>query len=81
MSIPPGDCWLQCWQAVKRVRVSQWNDRAVFASQKARLEHSALSMAVLCQRVVDSATRICEPHQAAHLRYVFASRYASAGLC
>lgn len=44
--------WDQSWAAIKAVWASKWNARAVSSFRKARLDHSKLQMAVLCQPVV-----------------------------
>ncbi|KAK9830544.1 hypothetical protein WJX72_012386 [[Myrmecia] bisecta] len=47
--------WDSMWAAVTRVWASKWNERAVVSMRKARLEHAALRMAVLCQHVIPAA--------------------------
>ncbi len=44
--------WEPCWDAIRKVWASQWNDRAYIALDKAGLDHSRLQMAVLVQPVV-----------------------------
>lgn len=44
--------WEGSWAAIKRVWASKWNERAVLSLRRARLSHSTLEMAVLCQAVV-----------------------------
>jgi len=42
------------WAAIVGVWASKWNDRAFLSCRKAGLNHSAISMAVLCQQVVQA---------------------------
>jgi len=42
------------WAAITGVWASKWNDRAYLSCRKAALDHSAISMAVLCQQVVQA---------------------------
>jgi alpha-glucan,water dikinase len=44
--------WDQCWQALKAVWASQWNDRAYHARRAQGMDHADLRMAVLVQPVV-----------------------------
>ena len=44
--------WGGSWAAIKQVWASKWNERAVLSLRRAKLSHSALQMAVLCQEVV-----------------------------
>lgn len=42
------------WRAICGVWASKWNERAFISCKKANLNHADLSMAVLCQQVVDA---------------------------
>jgi len=46
--------WPEAWAAIKRVWASKFNERAWLSCQRAGLDHAAVSMAVLCQEVVDA---------------------------
>ncbi|KAH7423050.1 hypothetical protein KP509_12G037200 [Ceratopteris richardii] len=52
----PGDegehRWEQAWTAIKRVWASKWNERAFISTQKAKIDHKDLCMAVLVQEIV-----------------------------
>eukprot|EP00930_Biecheleria_cincta_P034548 TRINITY_DN23868_c0_g1_i1.p1 TRINITY_DN23868_c0_g1~~TRINITY_DN23868_c0_g1_i1.p1 ORF type:complete len:1400 (+),score=215.37 TRINITY_DN23868_c0_g1_i1:240-4439(+) len=42
------------WAAITGVWASKWNDRAYISCRKAGIDHAAISMAVLCQEVVQA---------------------------
>lgn len=54
----PGDegehRWQQAWMAIKRVWASKWNERAYFSTQKVKIDHDYLSMAVLIQEIINA---------------------------
>jgi alpha-glucan,water dikinase len=50
--LPWPDDWEKCWQGIKRVWASKWNERAFLSRQHQNLPHENLFMAVLIQQVV-----------------------------
>ncbi|KAK1425887.1 hypothetical protein QVD17_21249 [Tagetes erecta] len=54
----PGDegeqRWEQAWLAIKKVWASKWNERAYFSTNKVKLDHDFLCMAVLVQEIINA---------------------------
>lgn len=46
--------WENCWERIKHVWASKWNEQAYWSRKKWRIDHNNLYMAVLIQEVVEA---------------------------